>query len=196
MRFLTNELIYSLTDAVSMIGGYAPDGVMACAEETMTIKESEICWAFLGWVDANELKFGVGNIHEIFDRFMEEGATDHIKATLDEPEKPLDVSKITLIETKAFTPTAFTAGKHSLRMNDREGRSLWNKLVESSTHCFATHNDNKRESLERYEISCEGEVRMLIMQSNYRAINLVLSDHWVTLDTQSLQYEVKNRSGS
>lgn len=102
--FLNDELIWKVTDAVSRTS-YDPDDAMPYFEESLTIAQANVMWAFLAWAYKNEFKFGKDNIVELMKLFYEV-ADAETQSYIDGKEVELDIENMSLskVEVVEWTP--------------------------------------------------------------------------------------------
>lgn len=97
-NFLNDELIWKVTDAVSRTS-YNPDDALPYFEESLTIAQANVMWAFLAWAYKNEYKFGKDNIVELMELFYEVADAD-TQSYIDGKEVELDIENMSLSEVK------------------------------------------------------------------------------------------------
>ncbi|MEF1338534.1 hypothetical protein REH81_17390, partial [Vibrio rotiferianus] len=92
--FLNDELIWKVTDAVSRTS-YDPDDAMPYFEESLTIAQAHVMWAFLAWAYKNEYKFGKVNIVELMELFYQVADAD-TQSYIDGKEVEFDIKNMSL----------------------------------------------------------------------------------------------------
>ena len=104
--FLNDELIWKVTDAVSRTS-YDPDDAMPYFEESLTIAQAHVMWAFLAWAYKKEYKFGKDNIVELMEIFYEV-ADEETQSYIDGKEVEFDIENMSLSKVKVVE---WTSGK-------------------------------------------------------------------------------------
>lgn len=97
-KFLTSDLIWKVTEGLSVSGSYDPEESMYIYEESLTFAQASVMWKFLAWVHENGKTFGRNNMVEVLEEFYQV-ADDDIKSYIDGKEVELDLSNFTLTET-------------------------------------------------------------------------------------------------
>ncbi|USD58960.1 hypothetical protein J4N45_10500 [Vibrio sp. SCSIO 43140] len=99
-RFITDDLNYRVMQALKAGGTYKAEEVMPRIEESMTIEQATVFWAFLEWVHSNGKKFNRTTIYGLMLEFYEEAADSNVKAYIDGKIVEIDLDKITLVEVQ------------------------------------------------------------------------------------------------
>lgn len=80
MKKLNNKVEALILSGVSMSGSYDPDESFHYFEEQLTIEQAIYSRAFLAWVHEQKLKFGSGNINEVYTQFIQSDAFTAVEA--------------------------------------------------------------------------------------------------------------------
>tara|TARA_B100000809_G_C15092886_1_gene513878 strand:- start:335 stop:688 length:354 start_codon:yes stop_codon:yes gene_type:complete len=91
---LSQKLIALFRNAVNTSGSFAPEDNLLYFEESLTINEAHMTWAFFAWIHENKKTFG-HNLPDVYKVFVKEAGQAYIDkywAEQDEKEKKRDKS--------------------------------------------------------------------------------------------------------
>jgi hypothetical protein len=101
-KFLNPLLLEVTLAAIRAKGTFNPDEIMFIFEETLTLTQAHVLWAFLGWVHLNNKPFNRTNAADVLADFYE--VTDlETRSYIEGKEIEFDESRFTLTKTEAPT---------------------------------------------------------------------------------------------